>query len=200
MRRIDVAGFEQKFRKDIDPWNYQHSQFERNKRRLLMAACGCVKRGRGLELGCANGETTRRLAPLCLTLLALDGSPTVLAEARRRAGIKGHVKFVQAILPEQTPSGPFDLIVASEIAYYLAPHALQRLARRLVRALAPGGRVVLLHHRRLFGDAAQYSAGAHQTLCRFFRKNMRSVRRASYPQFDLAAFEKRLPIGRQSSP
>jgi SAM-dependent methyltransferase len=190
MRAIDFAGFEEKFRADIDPWDYQHSSFERKKRELLVKACGYAKRGRGLEVGCANGETTRCLAPLCLTLTALDGSPTAIAEARRRVGDTARVRFVQAILPEQMPAGPFDLIVASEIAYYLSPHALQRLARRFAEALAPGGRIVLLHHRRLFSDAAQYPAAAHERLCRFFRNTMHLAVCASYPRFNLAAFDK----------
>src|SRR5579871_5451511 len=136
MRRIDVAGFERRFRTDIDPWNYRHSPFERKKRTALIRACGARKRGRGLELACANGETTRFLAPLCLSLVALDGSPTALEEARRRVEPRSRVTLVQAILPQHMPKGPFDLIVASEIAYYLTPHALGRLAKNIVQALA----------------------------------------------------------------
>ena len=196
MRRIDVAGFEQKFRADIDPWNYRQSPFERIKRKLLLRACGCAKRGRGLELGCANGETTRFLAPLCLTLTALDGSSTALVEARRRAGSSGRVKFLHAILPQQMPAGPFDLIVASEIAYYLTAHALERLAKSVIRALAPGGRIVVLHHRRLFSDAAQNSAIAHERLCHLLQSSMHSTRHAAYPQFNIVSFEKRLRIVR----
>jgi len=190
MRHIDVAGFEEKFRVDIDPWNYRNSDFERYKRRLLIRACGAAKRGRGLELGCANGETTKLLASLCLHLTALDGSPTAIKEARQRNSGGSRIKFVRAILPDQMPRGPFDLVVASEIAYYLTPHALQKLGQRLVRALASRGRIVVLHHRRLFDDAAQHSAIAHHVLCTQLRKSMNSVVHASYPYFDIAAFEK----------
>ncbi len=192
MRRIDVAGFEQKFCADIDPWDYRHSKFERQKRGALIKACGCGKRGRALELGCAIGETTRQLAPLCLSLTALDASSTALVEARRRNDDLPQVNFFHATLPQRMPPGPFDLIVASEIAYYLTSHALEKLARKLIRALAPGGRIVVLHHRRLFSDAAQYSAAAHQKLCRALRKSMCQRLRAAYPHFDIAAFEKRL--------
>ncbi len=192
MGRIDVAGFERKFRAEIDPWDYRVSRFERYKRKLLIQACGCAKRGRGLELGCANGETTRELAPLCLTLVALDGSPTALAEAGRRTGNLPNITFLQAALPQEMPPGPFDLIVVSEIAYYLAPHALASLARRLARALASGGRIVVLNHRRLFSDAAQYPAAAHQKLCRTLRRSMSAIVGKAYPHFDIATFEQRL--------
>ena len=36
MKPIDVAGFERKFRENIDPWNYASSPFERFKRRVLI--------------------------------------------------------------------------------------------------------------------------------------------------------------------
>ena len=85
MKAIDLAGFEGKFRENIDPWDYTNSGFEHFKRTVLLRACGHGKRGRALELGCAIGETTRYLAPLCLRLVALDGSLTALAEARRGA-------------------------------------------------------------------------------------------------------------------
>ena len=84
MRVIDPAGFEAMFRKDADPWNYATSRFEAHKRGILLKACGRGVRGRGLELACANGETTGHLARLCLSLVALDASPTAVKEAKRR--------------------------------------------------------------------------------------------------------------------
>ena len=126
MKAIDVAGFEGKFRENIDPWDYTNSRFEHFKRTVLLRACGHGKHGRALELGCAIGETTRHLAPLCLRLVALDGSPTAIAEAKRRVQ-SAHVRFMLAKLPGQMPHGPFDLIVVSEIAYYLSVHELALL-------------------------------------------------------------------------
>ena len=81
---IDPAGFEAKFRENIDPWNYAASPFEAYKRAVLLHACGTRPFGRGLELACAIGETTRMLAPRCLRLLAVDSSATALKEATRR--------------------------------------------------------------------------------------------------------------------
>src|SRR6202000_3421191 len=95
MKRIDVPGFERKFQHDIDPWNYATSRFEYYKRNALLQACGRYKHGRVLELGCAIGETTRFLSPLSLRLLALDGSSTAIAEARKRVR-NAHVRFLEA--------------------------------------------------------------------------------------------------------
>jgi SAM-dependent methyltransferase len=189
MKPIDVAGFEQKFRENIDPWDYTNSRFERFKRSVLLRACGHNKHGRVLELGCAIGETTRFLAPLSLRLLALDGSSTALSEARRRVR-SAHVRFVHARLPGQMPSGPFDLIVVSEIAYYLSAPDLVALGKKLAEATAHRGRIVLLHHRRHFQDAAQPAALAHARLLFRLSRITSPVFQKRYPHFDVAVLQK----------
>jgi SAM-dependent methyltransferase len=192
MKPIDVAGFERKFRENIDPWDYTNSKFEDFKRKVLLQACGHNKHGRVLELGCAIGETTRVLAPLALRLQAVDGSLTAITEARRRVRC-AHVRFIQATLPGQMPAGPFDLIVVSEIAYYLSASDLTVLGKRLATAAAHRGRIVLLHHRRHFHDAAQSPELAHNRLrtqiCRFAR----IVFQKKYPRFDVVALRKGRP-------
>jgi SAM-dependent methyltransferase len=192
MKPIDVAGFERKFRENIDPWDYTNSQFEDFKRKVLLQACGHHKHGRVLELGCAIGETTRFLAPLALRLQAVDGSPTAISEARRRVRC-AHVRFMQATLPGQMPAGPFDLIVVSEIAYYLRASDLTILGKRLAMAAAYRGRIVLLHHRRHFHDAAQSPELAHNRLrtqlCRFAH----TVFQKRYPRFDVVALRRGRP-------
>jgi trans-aconitate methyltransferase len=88
MKPIDPVGFERKFQNNIDPWNYSTSPFERYKRSVLLRDCGTGTYGRGLELACAIGETTRYLAARCLRLLAIDSSPTALREAKRRLAVR----------------------------------------------------------------------------------------------------------------
>jgi SAM-dependent methyltransferase len=193
MRPIDVHGFELKFRENIDPWNYSHSPFECFKREILLRACGRYMHGRGLEIGCAIGETTRPLAQICLSLMAVDGSATALNEARRRLGVNSKVRLLKATVPDHMPPGPFDLIVMSEIAYYLPVHKLTTLGRKATADLAPHGLIVVLDHRRAFEDAAQLPRIAHQRLCRQLNKTLRRVSVATYPRFDVAIFEKPAP-------
>lgn len=190
MKAIDVAGFERKFRQNIDPWDYTNSRFERSKRNVLLRACGHSKHGRALELGCAIGETTRYLAPVCLRLVALDASPTALAEARKRVH-STHVRFVQAKVPGQMPHGPFDLIVVSEIAYYLSVHELALLGKRLTAAIAHRGKIVLLHHRRHFQDAAQSPVLAHLRLRSHLSRIAIPIFEERYPRFDVVALRRR---------
>lgn len=198
MKPIDPDGFERLFCTSIDPWNYRSSPFEAHKRRVLLRACGTRLYGRGLELACANGETTLRLADRCLRLTAVDASPTAIAEARRRTREHPSVTVGVSRLPDEMPRGPFDLIVASEIVYYLTPNALRLLIPRIEAALAPGGRVVVLHHLRRFDDAAQMPALAQATLRRALARSMRLVFAERRSRFEAVAFE--APRGRRDRP
>lgn len=192
MRRavIGPAGFEAKFRENIDPWDYATSPFEAHKRAVLLRACGPRHFGRGLELACAIGEATRALAPRCLRLLAVDASPTALEEARRRVGARRNVTLRQALLPRDAPRGPFDLIVVSEILYYLKPNDLRLLLLRLQRSLARGGRLVVLHHLRDFDDAAIRPRMAQDRAARTLRKHMTPAFFHQTARFQAVAFER----------
>lgn len=196
MKPIDPEGFERLFRTSIDPWNYRSSPFEAHKRQVLLRACGARVYGRGLELACANGETTLRLERQCLRLDAVDASPTAVAAATRRTEGLTRVTVAVRQLPEEMPRGPFDLIVVSELVYYLAPNALRRLMTGIEAALAPGGRVVLLHHLRRFADAAQVPALAHAAAGRRLSRSMRPVFVERHARFEAVAFQ--APLRRTS--
>ena len=164
MTPIDPAGFEALYRADPDPWRTWSSPFEAHKRRMLLAACGPGKHGRVLDLACGSGATTAALADRALRLHAVDSSASALAVARERCAARSNITFIQGDLPEAMPRGPYDLIVMSELAYYLRPRALDRLCRGIERAMAPGGRMVLLHHHVRFPDAAQMPAAVHSRI------------------------------------
>ena len=57
------------------------------------------------------------------------------------------VEVEQRALPEELPTGPFDLIVCSEILYYWSEEVLVGALPRLEQALAPGGSLIAVHWR-----------------------------------------------------
>ncbi|MFN4295517.1 MAG: class I SAM-dependent methyltransferase [Brevundimonas sp.] len=190
MKPIDPDGFEALFRKNVDPWDYARSPFESYKRDRLLQACGDRIYGRGLELACANGETTRRLATRCLRLLAVDSSETAVREAARRTAGLANVVVDQALLPGETPRGPFDLIVASEILYYMSLPDMLTLLEQLQRALAPGGRLVVLHHVIAFADASQPPALAQRRAKGFLTEALPLLAERRERRFEVFAVEK----------
>lgn len=142
--RVD---FEARYRADPDPWGYATSDYEQAKYAATLAACGPGPFDRALELGGSIGIFSALLAPRCRRLDTLDGAPTAVAAARMRLAPHPHVHAALGAIPEDVPLGPFDLVVASEVLYYLDGERLARTFARLADALAPGGRLVAVHWR-----------------------------------------------------
>lgn len=92
-------------------------------------------------------------------MIALDLSPTAVAAAGERLARFPHASARVGTVPDDLPDGPFDLVLASEVLYYLAPDALARTLRWLPRALTPGGRTVVVDWS---GDAHDAPHSAHE--------------------------------------
>ena len=132
-----------------DPWNYAASWYERRKRALTLAALPQERYRSALEVGCSIGTLTEDLAPRCDTLLAVDASGTAAGRAAERLAVFPWVSVRQQVLPESWPAGSFDLVVVSEVGYYLAPRRAGRPAGPSPWRLpcSPGGTLVLCHWR-----------------------------------------------------
>jgi SAM-dependent methyltransferase len=137
--------FEALYRDDPDPWKFATSEYELGKYGATLAAIGAGRVARAWEVGCSIGVFTRSLADICDSLLAVDVSETALAQARERCADVPHVELQRLRIPDQWPAGKFDLIVFSEVLYYLVPDQLREVARRSVLSLSPGGRIVTVH-------------------------------------------------------
>lgn len=168
--RVDPASFEARYRRDPDPWRFATSAYELGKYDATVAALGEARYGRALELGCSIGVLTRRLAACCGTLVAVDASATAVARAQRRTAGDPHVDVRVALLPEELPDGPWDLVVASEVLYYFTPPLLSSLLDAVEAALAPGGTLLAVHFtgeapdHRLTGDAVHAALLARPAL------------------------------------
>ena len=67
-------------------------------------------------------------------------------------------------IPADLPDGPFDLVVASEILYYLDADELQATLDRLCELLAPGARLVAVHWRPAGPERPLTAAAVHAAL------------------------------------
>ncbi|WP_174241484.1 class I SAM-dependent methyltransferase [Caulobacter sp. S45] len=148
MRRtksLDAGYFEAMYRKEADPWKFETSPYEQAKYDTTLAALGDRIVGRVLEVGCSVGVLTARLAGRCGSVLAVDVSETALEAARSRCAGLANVAFGRMGLPNETPSGVFDLILLSEVAYYWDSGDLMRMGEILRAKVTPGGWVLLVH-------------------------------------------------------
>ncbi len=133
-----------------DPWDYDNP-YEDLKYRQTLAALPELP-GRVLELACAEGHFTRRLALLATEVHATDVSPTALGRARRACAAFGNVTFDCLDLSQDPIPTGFDVIVCSEVLYYLhIRDCVAAFADRIAAALPVGGHFVECH-ARVVGD------------------------------------------------
>jgi len=143
-----AAVFDRLYRRKPDPWDYQGSSYERRKRAITLASLPRGHYGDAVEAGCSIGVLTAELASRCSRLLGIDASHVALAAARTRLEGAGNVSLLRAELPARWPDIPgnsLDLVVLSEIGYFLGRTELQDLLHAVARALAPGGDLLLCH-------------------------------------------------------
>src|ERR1700677_1420413 len=137
--------FDALYAADPDPWNFAASPYERAKYTLTLNAIPKPRSRSALEVGCSIGVLTRLLASRCDSLLAVDAAQTPLVEARHRCADLQGARFEHMVVPEEWPGGVFDLILLSEVVYYLSREDVGRLATSVTRSLAPDGSVILVH-------------------------------------------------------
>lgn len=130
-----------------DPWGADSRWYERRKRQLTLATLPRRQFASGLEVGCSTGALAAELAGRCRRLLAVDSSEHAVAAARWRLARRTQVDVRHLDLPREWPPGTFDLVVVSEVGYFLTPAGLDELIERIASSLTDDGVVLLCHWR-----------------------------------------------------
>lgn len=133
---------------DGDPWDLD-GWYERRKRAVTLAALGRERYDRVLDLGCATGRLTADLAARAGHVTAVDVSQAALDRARAHVP-DPHVEWLRGELPgvlDEVSGSPFDLVVISEVGYFLRGDEWLATVRGARRLLADGGEIVLCHWR-----------------------------------------------------
>ena len=137
--------FERLFAGGADPWDYTNP-YETAKYEQTLSLIGDEPIASALEVACAEGHFTARLASRVGHLTATDFSAIALERAAQRCRGIDNVSFRELNLETDPLGSGFDLIVCSEVLYYLGDRdKLRRVADKLAEALAPGGRLVMAH-------------------------------------------------------
>jgi len=146
--------FEALFAEGADPWDYSNEYESRKYEETMSLVPDGV--GVALELACAEGHFTERLASRVGKLVAADISRIALERAQLRCASHSNVSFLPIDLVADSLPGTFDLIVCSEVLYYAGDRDdLARVAAKLAAALTPGGRVLLAHANILADEPDQ---------------------------------------------
>ena len=142
---LTAGYFDAVYRANPDPWNFASSPYEAAKYEATLAALPRPLYPSAFEAGCSIGVLTTQLAGRCGRLLSVDLSEQALRAARERCAVLDNVTFERRGLPGEFPAGPFDLIVVSEVGYYLDLPDLLKLRELTVSQLAPEGQLLLVH-------------------------------------------------------
>jgi 2-polyprenyl-3-methyl-5-hydroxy-6-metoxy-1,4-benzoquinol methylase len=141
----DPSHFERLYRSNPDPWGYQTSSYEAAKYRHALDVLGDARFGNGLEVGCSIGVLTQMLAARCDAFLGVDVVDQALAAATARCSNQAWVRFEKIRVPTFWPNGSFDLIVLSEMLYFLVPEDIDRVVTHVAGSVLVGSRVLLVN-------------------------------------------------------
>ena len=141
---LDQDYFDALYAHNPDPWRFATRWYEKRKRALTLASLPAERYGRALEIGCSIGILTAELAERCDHLLAVDVAEVAVQTARERAP---RATVEQRDVTTDYPPGSFDLVVLSEVGYYLSESVLARLLAAIAASLLEGGVLVACHWR-----------------------------------------------------
>jgi SAM-dependent methyltransferase len=149
---LGASYFAQIYQTNLDPWNFETSPYEREKYLSSLAALPLERYRRAFEVGGSIGVLTRMLADRCDRLLSIDVSSLAQRRAQIRCADQPQVEFQIMQFPREAPDQTFDLIVLSEVGYYLSERDLLMARNWIVNALRPGGHLLLVHWTPLVED------------------------------------------------
>lgn len=163
---LPAGHFDQVYEQSADPYGFTSRWYETRKYALTVAMLPSERYRRGFEPGCSIGVLTARLAGRCDRLLSCDGAAAAVAAARARTAEFPQVEVEQRRLPQDWPADhePFDLIVLSEMLYYLSDEDLARTIGLAVGQLEVGGTLLAVHWRRPVSFHPQTGDGVHAAL------------------------------------
>lgn len=179
--------FDKLYNDNTDPWQYQTRWYEERKRNTCLALLPQPHYERGIELGCGNGVLSELLAHRCQDLISIDGNHQAVKLAKERLAALPHARVIQGIVPDKLFSlkelleqrkpltentsinqPPFDLIVISEILYYLSSSDIDVVINWALHNLALNGTLLCCHWRYAIDGFAMTGESVHRRLHQAF--------------------------------
>lgn len=148
---VKARGFFDRLWAESDPWDLDGSELDQRRYQRQLELLDGRRYGRALEIGCAAGSFTRRLAPLCEELVAIDISEHAITRARAAGGVRSGTQYRIANVMELDLEieGTWDLVLMTETSYYVGwlypMFDMGWLAHSLHGATRAGGRLLLVN-------------------------------------------------------
>ena len=144
-KTLRTGYFDDMYDKNEDPWDFQTSDYEKNKYQATVDILPKAQYQNAFEIGCSIGVLTEKLAAKCKKLFSVDISESPVEKARKRLANYPQVSFAKMELPKEFPEQIFDLIIMSEIGYYFSLDDLALTQCLIMDHLATGGQLLMVH-------------------------------------------------------
>ncbi|RWR13314.1 class I SAM-dependent DNA methyltransferase [Paenirhodobacter populi] len=160
------AHFDALYRANPDPWGYRTSRYEREKYEATLAALPAKRYRAAIEVGCSIGVLTEMIAGRADAVTGIDLSEHAIALARRRLAHRPDIHLIRGSVPADWPGGGWDLILLSEVLYYLSAAEIGDLARKTAASALPGAHCILVNWRGDTGTSWRGPEAAEEFLNR----------------------------------
>ena len=172
---LDSEYFKGVYNASDDPWNFETSEYEAAKYAATIAALPKAYYENVLELGCSIGVLTKLLHAKADHLLATDISDKALRIAAKRCENLNNISFKKLNFQHHIPADNYDLIMISEVAYYLSSDDWKQLVGKLYDILEVNGNIVLVHWLPVVDDYPQTGDEVHQNFEKVIKNNMKNI-------------------------
>lgn len=187
---LPPSYFETMYRRDPDPWDFETSDYEALKYQTTIDVLPQASYSNVLEIGGSIGVLTALLSQKCKSLLSIDVSQTAQERAIARCRDLDWVRFKIAQVPQDFPDESFDLILVSEVGYYLSWSDLKQTQQLILDRLEVGGHLLLVHWTLYAKDYPLTGDEVHDYFLELTDKNLKHLKGLRREQYRLDLFER----------
>lgn len=145
LKSLDAEFFNKMYQKNEDPWDFENSPYEKEKYKATLEIIPDRSYDNVFEIGCSNGMLSEMLLSRSNHLLAVDASAIAVKNAKQRMKDYPFVKVMEMTIPYGYPDEKFDLILLSEVGYFLNEEDLIIARDKMIESLLPNGNLALVH-------------------------------------------------------
>ena len=141
-RNGKATRFDRLYRMHRDPFGGEIFAYEQEKSAAVIKLLSGKQYRHILDIGCGSGMLTRMLAPLGKAITAIDFSSEAINHAVSFPKSPSNIEYLCADLRTFTLTPRYDLILCSEVLYYLTPEELEDVARKMSEVFALGTEIL----------------------------------------------------------
>jgi 2-polyprenyl-3-methyl-5-hydroxy-6-metoxy-1,4-benzoquinol methylase len=138
------ARFDRFYQLDPDPFGAKGSKYELSKQDRLLQLISRRAEYHALDVGCGNGFLSKRIAAHCTHLHGIDFSKKAVELAQKNCQELSNTTFAVEDIRSFSSLELYDLIVCSEVLYYLQGAELDDVVRKLHQLAAADGWLALV--------------------------------------------------------